>query len=50
MKKNENEFNILYDKNKLIEYKKLRDFYKNFNINFSKEFNYFNKSNSKLYL
>ena len=49
--KNETEINILCDKNKLIENNKLnKDFYEENNINAPKEFNYFNKKNTKLYL
>ena len=47
----EKEINILCDKNKLIEDNKIyEDFYKENNIIPPKEFNYFNKDNTKLYL
>ena len=47
----EKEINILCDKDKLIEdNKRNKDFYKENNINPPKEFNYFNKDNTKLYL
>ena len=46
-----NEIYILCDKNKLIEDNKIyEDYYKENNINPTKEFNYFNKDNIKLYL
>ena len=49
--KKEKEINILCDKNKLIEdNKRKEDYYKKNNINPPKEFNYFNKDNTKLYL
>ena len=45
------EIYILCDKNKLIEdNKKSENYYKENNINPPKEFNYFNKDNTKLYL
>ena len=48
---NENEINILCDKNELIEFIKIsEDYFKKYNINPPKEFNYFNKNNTKLYL
>ena len=48
---NENEINILCDKNELIKYNKINEnYYKKNNINPPKEFNYFNKNNTKLYL
>ena len=47
----EKEINILCDKNKLIEDNKINeDYYKENNINPPKEFNYFNKDNTQLYL
>ena len=47
----EKEIYILCNKSKLIEdNKKNKDYYKNNNINPPKEFNYFNKDNTKLYL
>ena len=49
--KKENEINILCDKNQLIEdNKRNENFYKKNNIEPPKEFNYFNKNNTKLYL
>ena len=49
--KNEKEINILCDNNKLIENNKLnKEFYEENNLNPPKEFNYFNKENTKLYL
>ena len=45
------EINILCDKNQLIKDKKGNEnLYKDYNINPPKEFNYFNKENTKLYL
>ena len=45
------EINILCDKEKFIEdNKEYEDYYKENNINPPKEFNYFNKNNTKLYL
>ena len=45
------EINILCDKEQLIEdNKRKEDYYKENNINPPKEFNYFNKYNTKLYL
>ena len=47
----EKEINILCDKNKLIQdIKRKEDYYKINNINPPKEFNYFNKNKTKLYL
>ena len=47
----EKEIYILCDKNKLIEdNKRKEDYYKENNINPPKEFNYFNKDNTQLYL
>ena len=47
----EKEIYILCDKNKLIkDNKRYEDYYKRNNINPPKEFNYFNKDNTKLYL
>ena len=47
----ENEINILCDKNELIEDNKRNEFYyKRNNINPPKEFYFFNKDNTKLYL
>ena len=49
--KKEKEINILCDKDKLIkDNKENEDYYKKNNINPPKEFNYFNKGNTKLYL
>ena len=49
--KNEKEINILCDNNKLFENNKLnKEFYEENNLNPPKEFNYFNKENTKLYL
>ena len=45
------EINILCDKDKLIkDNKENEDYYKKNNIDPPKEFNYFNKDNTKLYL
>ena len=47
----EKEINILCDKEQLInDIKVSEDYYKKMNINPPKEFNYFNKKNTKLYL
>ena len=47
----EKEINISCDKDKLIEDNKVyENYYKEININPPKEFNYFNKDNTKLYL
>ena len=47
----EKEINILCDKEQLIkENKEKENYYKENNINPPKEFNYFNKNNTKLYL
>ena len=46
----EKEIYILCDKNKLIEDNKLKKKFNKNNFNPSKEFNYFNKDNTKLYL
>ena len=49
--KKENEIYILCDKNQLIkDIKRNEDYFKKNNINPPKEFNYFNKDNTKLYL
>ena len=49
--KKEKEINILCDKEQLIkDNKEKEDYYKENNINPPKEFNYFNKNNTKLYL
>ena len=50
-KEKEKEINILCDKDQLIkDNKKYENYYKKNNINPPKEFNYFNKDNSKLFL
>ena len=47
----EKEINILCDKEQLIiDNEEYEDYYKENNINPPKEFNYFNKNNTKLYL
>ena len=47
----ENKINILYNKVQFIQnVKGLEEYYKKKNINPSKEFNYFNENNTKLYL
>ena len=49
--KKEKEIYILCDKNQLIkDNKRNEDYFKKNNINPPKEFNYFNKDNTKLYL
>ena len=48
---NEKEINILCDKNKIIEdIEENTDYYEENNINPPKEFNYFNKKNTQLFL
>ena len=48
---NDGEINILCDKEQLIkDIKRNENYYKKNNINLPKEFNYFNKNNTKLYL
>ena len=48
---NEKEINILCDKNKIIEdIEENTDYYEENNINPPKEFNYFNKENTQLFL
>ena len=48
-KENKKNVNILCDKNKLImDNKRNKNYYKKNNINPPKEFNYFNKDNTKL--